>query len=82
MGCRYCEVALAVLLRHTFTYAIPEALAEVVVPGSRVVVPFRNRALVGAVLGLTGRRTGLPRQPLGKVVKQPAGLLGENRLHR
>ena len=82
MAAAYCEVALPLPLRSTFTYAVPGPLAEVVVPGSRVVVPFRNRALVGVVLGLTVRRTGLPRQPLWKVVKQPAGLLGENRLHR
>ncbi len=56
MGSRYCEVALGVPLRHPFTYAIPEALAEVVTPGSRVVVPFRNRAMVGVVLELTERR--------------------------
>jgi primosomal protein N' (replication factor Y) len=56
MSSRTCEVALGVPLRHTFTYAIPEALAEVVAPGSRVVVPFRNRAMVGVVLELTERR--------------------------
>ena len=39
MASRYCEVALVVPLRHTFTYAIPEALAEVVTPGSRVLSP-------------------------------------------
>jgi len=52
----FCEVALAVPLRTTFTYAIPDSLAEVVVAGSRVVVPFRNRALVGVALGLTDRQ--------------------------
>ena len=39
MASRYCEVALVVPLRHTFTYAIPEALAEVVTSSSRVVSP-------------------------------------------
>ncbi len=39
MASGYCEVALVVPLRHTFTYAIPEALAEVVTPGSRVLSP-------------------------------------------
>jgi len=53
---RFCEVALAVPLRTTFTYAVPDSLAEVVVAGSRVVVPFRNRALVGVALGLTDRQ--------------------------
>ncbi len=56
MGSRYCEVALAVPLRSTFTYAIPAPLADAVVPGNRVVVPLRNRAMVGVVLELSERR--------------------------
>jgi primosomal protein N' (replication factor Y) len=46
-----CEVALPVPLRTTFTYGVPEELDELVVPGARVLVPFRHRALVGVVLG-------------------------------
>ncbi len=52
----YCEVALPVPLRSTFRYSVPAPLAETVLPGSRVVVPFRNRALVGVALELTDRR--------------------------
>jgi len=48
----YCEVALTVPLRTTFTYAVPHALVGVVEPGSRVAVPFRNRMMVGVVLEL------------------------------
>src|SRR5579862_7298183 len=47
----YCEVALPVPLRTTFTYGVPEELDDLVVPGARVLVPFRHRALVGVVLG-------------------------------
>jgi primosomal protein N' (replication factor Y) len=43
-----CNVALAVPLRTTFTYKVPERLAEIQ-PGSRVVVPFRKKSLVGVV---------------------------------
>jgi primosomal protein N' (replication factor Y) (superfamily II helicase) len=50
MALTYCEVALPVPLRSLFTYAIPERLAESVCAGSRVVVPFRNRALAGVVV--------------------------------
>jgi primosomal protein N' (replication factor Y) (superfamily II helicase) len=46
----FCNVALPVPLRTTFTYAIPESLRESVQPGSRVLVPFRNKALVGIVV--------------------------------
>jgi primosomal protein N' (replication factor Y) (superfamily II helicase) len=48
---RTCEVALPLPLRTTFTYRVPEALDEATVDGARVVVPFRNRAMLGVVLG-------------------------------
>ena len=51
----YCHVALPVPLRTTFTYAVPDSLDELVVPGARVVVPFRNRAVIGVVLERTER---------------------------
>ena len=51
MGERYCDVALPVPLRRLFTYRVPEALA--VEAGSRVVVPFRNRVLVGVALEIS-----------------------------
>ena len=48
---RTCEVALPLPLRTTFTYRVPDALDEPMVAGARVVVPFRNRAMLGVVLG-------------------------------
>src|ERR1700719_2089707 len=48
---RTCEVALPLPLRTTFTYSVPEALDEATVDGAGVVVPFRNRAMLGVVLG-------------------------------
>src|SRR5579862_1198063 len=50
---RYCEVALTVPLRTTFTYSIPAEFQDIIAPGSRVAVPFRNRAMVGVVIALT-----------------------------
>ncbi|HEX9760445.1 MAG TPA: hypothetical protein VGA40_05980, partial [Candidatus Acidoferrales bacterium] len=50
MADSFCEVALPVPLRTTFTYAIPAALAGEVIPGMRVLAPFRNRAMVGVVM--------------------------------
>ena len=49
----YCNVALPVPLRTTFTYAVPEALWAQVQPGTRVLVPFRKKAIVGVVVDLT-----------------------------
>jgi len=53
MNSRYCDVALPVPLRTLFTYAIPEALRVAAQPGSRVLVPFRNKSLVGVVVELS-----------------------------
>jgi primosomal protein N' (replication factor Y) (superfamily II helicase) len=50
---RYCEVALPVPLRSVFTYAVPEALDGEELVGRRVLVPFRNRPMVGVVLAVT-----------------------------
>jgi primosomal protein N' (replication factor Y) (superfamily II helicase) len=50
MAARYCEVALPVPLRSTFTYAVPASLAGEAIVGRRVVVPFRNRAMIGVGL--------------------------------
>jgi primosomal protein N' (replication factor Y) len=53
MNSPFCNVALAVPLRTTFTYAVPETLRGTVQPGSRVLVPFRKKAMVGVVVELT-----------------------------
>lgn len=55
MTARFCEVALPVPLRTTFTYAIPHQLADAEIIGSRVVVPFRNRAMVGVAVKLSAK---------------------------
>jgi primosomal protein N' (replication factor Y) len=56
MPASYCEVALPVPLRTTFTYAIPDRLAGSIFVGSRVLVSFRNRAMTGVVVALSSRR--------------------------
>jgi primosomal protein N' (replication factor Y) len=45
-------VALPLPLAEPYTYTIPVALADRVVPGARVVVPVRNREMVGIVVAL------------------------------
>ena len=49
----YCNVALPVPLRTAFTYAAPEELRAQVQPGSRVLVPFRKKSMVGVVVEMT-----------------------------
>ena len=46
----YAHVALPLPLHSTYTYRIPEALADRIVAGARVVVPLRQRELVGIVV--------------------------------
>jgi primosomal protein N' (replication factor Y) len=52
MNSVFCNVALAVPLRTTFTYAVPAALHESIQPGSRVLVPFRKKAMIGVVVNM------------------------------
>src|SRR5579863_4382998 len=52
MKVEYCNVALPVPLRHTFTYEIPVELRAQAQPGARVLVPFRKKSLVGVVVEL------------------------------
>lgn len=58
---RYCEVALPVPLRSTFSYAVPASLNGEELVGRRVVVPFRNRAMVGVCLSVSDRAPDVPR---------------------
>src|SRR5580693_7828126 len=66
---RYCEVALPVPLRTTFTYAIPDSLSDEDLVGRRLLVPFRNRAMVGVGLSVSDKA------PTVAQIKQISGLL-------
>src|SRR5260370_31689323 len=48
----FWNVSLPVALRTTFTSAVPDSLQGTVQPGSRVLVPFRKKAMVGVVVEL------------------------------
>jgi primosomal protein N' (replication factor Y) len=50
---QFCDVAVPVPLDMVFTYRVPEGFC--LVPGSRVVVPFRRQRLVGIVTSLHDR---------------------------
>ncbi len=47
----YIEVAVTLPVFNTYTYAVPEALKEIIAPGKRVLVPFGKRKITGYVLG-------------------------------
>ncbi len=48
---RQIEVAVSLPVHNTYTYLVSEAMAAMVCPGKRVMVPFGNRRLTGYVLG-------------------------------
>src|SRR5215207_2165392 len=52
-------VSLPLPLFRTFSYRIPEGLSGSVEPGSRVLVPFRNKREIGIVLGDAEPREGI-----------------------
>lgn len=51
----YCDVALPVPLRSTFSYAVPEKFVFPPQAGMRVMVPFRKRAMIGVVVDCSTR---------------------------
>ena len=65
----FCNVALPVPLRTAFTYAIPEALQGTVQAGSRVLVPFRKKSMVGVVVQL------VESAPQGTEIREISGVL-------
>ncbi len=69
----YAHVALPLPLHSTYTYRIPETLADRVAPGSRVVVPVRQRELIGVVVGVDDETPKVtPRDVLGCPDAEPA----------
>jgi primosomal protein N' (replication factor Y) len=74
MNFPFCNVALPVPLRMTFTYAVPEELQAQVQPGARVLVPFRKKSLVGVITELLDSAPpGTKIRPISKVLElQPA----------
>ena len=66
---RYLEVALPVPLRSAFTYAVPTSFEGEELVGRRVLVPFRNRAMIGVGLAVSTRA------PESKRIKEIAEVL-------
>jgi primosomal protein N' (replication factor Y) len=53
------DISLPLPLFRTFSYRVPEGLSGSVAPGSRVLVPFRNKREIGIVLGAAEPREGV-----------------------
>jgi len=72
----YCDVAVPVPLDATFTYSIPENLAEPCV-GGRVIVPFREKRLSGIVAELHDRKPEFKAKPILQVLDTAPALTPE-----
>jgi primosomal protein N' (replication factor Y) len=69
MSHQFCNVALPVPLRKTFTYSIPEEMNGAVQLGCRVLVPFRNKTLVGIVVEFSeAAPEGTKLKPIAKIL--------------
>lgn len=49
---KHIEVAIALPVENTFTYAVPETLSSFVSVGKRVLVPFGRRRVTGYIMGV------------------------------
>jgi primosomal protein N' (replication factor Y) len=69
----FAQVALPLPLASTYTYRIPETLGDRVAPGARVVVPVRQRELIGVVTGTADEAPrAAPRDLLAAPDDEPA----------
>ncbi len=51
----YIDVAVAVPVYNTYTYAVPESLSPFIDVGKRVLVPFRKRKVTGYILDTSSK---------------------------
>ncbi|CAN5654608.1 primosomal protein N' [soil metagenome] len=68
---RLCDVALPVPLGRALTYAVPDSLDAVAVPGARVVVPLGSRRELGVLLA---RHEGEPPPRVRSILAAPDAL--------
>lgn len=71
MTAGFGQVALPLPLAQPYTYRIPESLADRVVPGARVVVPVRQRELVGVVVAVATDAPDVPEDQIRDLLAAP-----------
>ncbi len=64
----YASVAVPLPIATAFTYVLPQELKEKAVPGVRVRVPFRNREIIGYLVGLEAPDTAKDLKPVLEVL--------------
>lgn len=71
------DVALPVPLHQSFTYIVPRDLAQLVRPGSRVLVPFGKKILSGIVVGFPSASSVKTLRPIHDVLDAAPSLSDE-----
>jgi len=66
----YLDVAVALPVYQTFTYAASEAMLPLVAPGKRVLVPFRERTVTGYILGETAPPESIEVKPVRDILDE------------
>ncbi|MBM4188632.1 MAG: primosomal protein N' [Gemmatimonadetes bacterium] len=61
---RFAQVALPLPIAAPYSYAVPDDLADRIVPGSRVVVQVRRQELVGVVMAVDDSAPAHPAKPV------------------
>ncbi len=67
------DIAVPVAVPRTFHYRIPESLGASLAEGSRVLVPFGSRKLVGTVVGFPGRADAQELKPVIEIAAPSVG---------
>ncbi len=66
------EIAIPLPLEQTFCYSVPQALKELAVAGTRVLVPFGRRTVTGYILGPgEGTFSGKPKEIIELLDREP-----------
>ena len=65
------DIAVGISVHKTFHYRIPEELQCLLVPGSRVLVPFGSRKVAGTVLGFPREAEVLGLKTITEVLDNP-----------
>ncbi len=65
---RFAKVIVNIPVEEYFDYIIPEDLSEKIKVGCRVIIPFRNRRLIGYVIGLTDKTKVKNLKPILKLI--------------
>jgi len=60
--------------RHSYTYAVPDSLSPQITPGTRVVVPVRNRKAIGLVTAVDVPAPDASAKPIAEVADQEPAL--------